>query len=299
MTPAEARARLALLAAGEEADLDLARAALYLAAEEIRPSTPTTTWRGSMPWPTTRPTCRLDTAPPLGRLLALNRYLFAEHGFTGNAHHYYDPRNSFLNEVLDRHMGIPITLSVVYLELGWRLELPLAGVGMPGHFLVGYYPQDGTRYVDVFNQGRLLTHDECVARLQAQFGNGFVFYDEHLAPVSKRQILTRMLTNLKQVYMQRQDLDRALAAVERILLLNPDQPGEVRDRGLLQYRRGALRDAHADLERYTQLAPDAHDAETVRRMALVWQPLGQPQLTPQPLQQHVSRALSHRATRQT
>jgi regulator of sirC expression with transglutaminase-like and TPR domain len=271
MTPEEARAHLALLAAGEEADLDLARAALYLAAEEY-PTLDADAYVARLDaMAHDAADLPLDTAPPLGRLLALNRYLFAEQGFTGNAHHYYDPRNSFLNEVLDRQMGIPITLSVVYLELGWRLELPLAGVGMPGHFLVGYYPEDGTRYVDVFNQGRLLTHDECVARLQAQFGNGFVVHDEHLAPVTKRQILTRMLTNLKQVYMQRQDLDRALAAVERILLLNPDQPGEVRDRGLIQYRRGALRDAHADLERYTQLVPDAHDAETVRRqMALVW-----------------------------
>jgi regulator of sirC expression with transglutaminase-like and TPR domain len=271
MTPEEARARLALLAAGEEADLDLARAALYLAAEEY-PALDAEAYVARLDaMAHDAADLPLDTAPPLGRLLALNRYLFAEQGFTGNAHHYYDPRNSFLNEVLDRQMGIPITLSVVYLELGWRLELPLAGVGMPGHFLVGYYPEDGTRYVDVFNQGRLLTHDDCVARLQAQFGSGFVVHEEHLAPVTKRQILTRMLTNLKQVYMQRQDLDRALAAVERILLLNPDQPGEVRDRGLIQYRRGALRDAHADLERYTQLVPDAHDAETVRRqMALVW-----------------------------
>src|SRR3954469_24460153 len=271
MTPEEARARLALLAAGEEADLDLARAALYLAAEEYPALDPDAYVARLDVMARDVADLPLETAAPLGRLLALNRYLFAEQGFTGNAHHYYDPRNSFLNEVLDRQMGIPITLSVVYLEVGWRLELPLAGVGMPGHFLVGYYPEDGTRYVDVFNQGRLLSHDECVARLQAQFGNGFVFHDEHLAPVSKRQILTRILTNLKQVYMQRQDLDRALAAVERILLLNPDQPAEVRDRGLIQYRRGALRDAHADLERYTELAPNADDAETVRRqMALVW-----------------------------
>ena len=271
MTPEEARARLALLAAGEEADLDLARAALYLAAEEYPTLDPDAYVARLDAMAADAAALPLETAPPLGRLLALNRYLFAEQGFTGNAYHYYDPRNSFLNDVLDRHTGIPITLSVVYLEIGWRLELPLAGVGMPGHFLVGYYPEDEPRYVDAFNQGRLLSRDECAARLQEQFGSGFVFHDEHLAPVSKRQILTRMLANLKQIYLQCQDLDRALAAVERILLLNPDQPGEVRDRGLLHYRRGALRDAHADLERYLQLAPDAHDAETVRRqMALVW-----------------------------
>jgi regulator of sirC expression with transglutaminase-like and TPR domain len=271
VTPEEARARLALLAAGGEAELDLARAALYLAAEEY-PALDADAYVARLDAMAREAAdLPLETAPPLGRLLALNRYLFAEQGFTGNAYHYYDPRNSFLNEVLDRHTGIPITLSVVYLELGWRLELPLAGVGMPGHFVVGYYPGSAPQYVDVFGQGRLLTREDCIARLQEQFGSGFVFRDEHLAPVTKRQILTRMLGNLKQIYMQRQDLDRALAAVERILLLNPDEPGEIRDRGLIHYRRGALREAHADLERYTHLAPDADDAETVRRqMALVW-----------------------------
>ncbi|HEY7063689.1 MAG TPA: tetratricopeptide repeat protein [Chloroflexota bacterium] len=271
MTPEEARAGFATLAAADEGGLDLARAALYLAAEEY-PALDVDAYvarldtlaRDAAEQP-------LETAPPLGRLLALNHYLFAEQGFIGNAYNYYDPRNSFLNEVLDRHTGIPITLSLVYLEVGWRLELPLAGVGMPGHFLVGYYPDGGAHYVDVFHQGPLLTRDDCVARLRQQFGNGFVFREEYLAPVSKRQILTRMLGNLKQLYQQREDWDRALAAVERILLLTPDAPGEVRDRGLVQYRRGALRAAHADLGRYLALAPTAHDADTVRRqMELVW-----------------------------
>ena len=271
ITPQEARARFAALAAGGEGDLDLARAALYLAAEEY-PELDVDAYVGRLDAMARDVADHpLDTPPPLGRLLALNQYLFGEQGFTGNAYNYYDPRNSFLNEVLDRHTGIPITLSVVYLEVGWRLELPLAGVGMPGHFLVGYYPEGGVQYVDVFNQGTLLGRDDCIARLRAQYGGGFVFQDAHLAPVSKRQILTRMLTNLRHVYSQREDWDRALAAVERSLLLNPDQPSEVRDRGLVQLRRGALRAAHADLERYTQLAPRADDLETVRgHMALAW-----------------------------
>ena len=270
MTPQEARERFAALAASDERDLDLARAALYLAAEEY-PDLDVDAYvarldamaRDAAELP-------LDTDPPLGRLLALNRYLFAEHGFIGNAYSYYDPRNSFLNEVLDRHTGIPITLSVVYLEVGWRLELPVAGVGMPSHFLVGYYADPEPRYVDVFNQGVLLTRDDCAARLRDTFGSGFVFRDEHLAPVSRRQILARMLTNLKQVYSQREDWDRALAAVERILLLNPDQPAELRDRGAIHLRRGALRAAEADLERYAQLAPSANDLPAVRdQIALV------------------------------
>jgi regulator of sirC expression with transglutaminase-like and TPR domain len=270
MTPQEARERFAALAAADEGDLDLARAALYLAAEEY-PDLDVDAYvarldamaRDAAELP-------LDTAPPLGRLLALNRYLFAEHGFIGNAYSYYDPRNSFLNEVLDRHTGIPITLSVVYLEVAWRLELPVAGVGMPSHFLVGYYADPEPRYLDVFNQGVLLSREDCAARLRDSFGSGFVFRDEYLAPVSRRQIITRMLTNLKQVYSQREDWDRALGAVERILLLNPDQPGEVRDRGGIHLRRGALRAAQDDLERYVQLAPEARDLPAVReQLALV------------------------------
>jgi regulator of sirC expression with transglutaminase-like and TPR domain len=124
--------------------------------------------------------------------------------------------------------------------------------------------------VDVFGQGVLLTRDDCAARLRDTFGSGFVFRDEYLAPVSKRQILTRMLTNLKQIYGQREDWDRALAAVERILLLNPEQPGEIRDRGAIHLRRGALQAARTDFERYMTLAPQANDLPAVRdQLALV------------------------------
>ena len=270
MTPDEARARFAALAAGEERDLDLARAALYVAAEEYSDLDVDAYVERLATMARDVAALPLETGAPLGRLLALNQYLFAEHGFIGNAYNYYDPRNSFLNEVLDRHTGIPITLSAIYLEIGWRLELPLAGVGMPSHFLVGYYADPEPRYVDVFGQGVLLTRDDCATRLRDTFGSGFVFRDEYLAPVSKRQILTRMLTNLKQVYGQREEWDRALAAAERTLLLNPDQPGELRDRGAIHLRRGALHAAQADLERYAQLAPQANDLPAVRdQLALI------------------------------
>jgi regulator of sirC expression with transglutaminase-like and TPR domain len=270
MTPAEARQRLAALAAGEDHAIDLARAALYLAAEEY-PALDIEAYVARLEaMAEDVADLPLTTAPPLGRLLALNQYLFALQGFRGNAAHYYDPRNSFLNEVLDRRTGIPITLSIVYLEVGWRLELPLAGVGTPTHFLVGYYAAQPPYYIDVFHQGLLLRREDCIARLRAQFGADFVFRDEYLAPVSKRQILTRLLTNLKLIYSQQGDWDRALGAVERILLLNPDAPAELRDRGLIQYRRGVLRAARADLARYLQLAPHAADGEAVQgQLALI------------------------------
>ncbi len=270
MMSEDARAGFAALVAGDEPDLDLARAALYLAAEEY-PALDVDAYAARLAaMAHDAADLPLETAPPLGRLLALNHYLFAEQGFHGNTASYYDPRNSFLNEVLDRHTGIPITLSVLYLELAWRLELPVAGVGMPSHFLVGYYGDRPPRYVDVFHEGRLLDRDDCAARLRDHFGGAFVLRDEHLAPVTKRQILTRMLTNLKHVYRQAEDWDRALGAVERILLLAPDEPGELRDRGAIQLRRGALQAAHADLARYLELAPRANDRRAVReQLALV------------------------------
>lgn len=264
MTPAEARERFATLVAATVDDVDLSRAALWLAAEEY-PTLDVDAYVARLDALAGEVSQRpLTTGPPLGRLLALNAVLFGEQGFVGNTYHYYDPRNSFLNEVLDRRTGIPITLSVVYLEVGWRLALPLAGVGMPSHFLVGYYGDAEPRFVDVFQQGTLLTRDDCAARLRAQYGAAFEVRDEHLAAVSKRQILVRMLTNLKLLYVQREDWDRALAAIDRVLLLQPDTPAELRDRGLLQFRRGAFRAASTDLERYLTLAPEAPDREAIR-----------------------------------
>ncbi len=271
MSPEEARQAFAAAIDRSDEAIDLARAALYLAAEEY-PALDVDAYVGRLDaLAADVAELPLETPAPLGRLLNLSAYLFAEQGFAGNARSYYDPRNSFLNEVLDRRTGIPITLCVVYLELGWRLGLPLAGVGMPGHFLVGYYPPYHVQYVDVFNQGRMLDRDDCVLMLRGMYGGGFVFQEEHLAPVDKRQILTRMLMNLKAIYSQRQDWDRALAVVERLLLLRPGHPLELRDRGLIQIRRGALRAAHADLERYLRLAPEADDRPAIRdQLALIW-----------------------------
>jgi len=274
MTRDEARQQFAALVGVEDSAIDLARAALCLAAEEY-PELSVDAYVARLETMAREAAdLPLETAPPLGRLLVLNHYLFAEQGFVGNTYSYYDPRNSFLNEVLDRRTGLPIALATVYLEIAWRLELPVAGVGMPSHFIVGFYPDAGPgeapRYVDVFHKGVLLTRDDCIARLRAQFRN-FEFREEHLAPVTKRQILTRMLTNLKVLYSQHEDWDRALAAVERILLLTPDQPGEVRDRGMIHLRRGALRAAATDLERYTELAPEAPDRKAVQeQVELAW-----------------------------
>jgi regulator of sirC expression with transglutaminase-like and TPR domain len=271
MTPEKARQAFATAVSGAADAIDLGRAALYLAAEEYPALDVEAYVRRLETLAHDVAELPLEKPAPLGRLLNLSRYLFAEQGFGGNTRAYYDPRNSFLNEVLDRRTGIPIALSVVYLEIGWRLGLPLAGVGLPGHFLVGYYPPYQVQYVDVFNQGRMIGREDCILMLRGMYGGGFVFHEEHLAPVDKRQILIRMLTNLKQIYSQQEDWSRVLAVVERLLLLQPNHPPELRDRGLVHFRRGDFRQAHADLERYTQLAPAANDLPAIReQMAFIW-----------------------------
>jgi regulator of sirC expression with transglutaminase-like and TPR domain len=265
MTASDARARFAALVAAPDEALDLGYAALWLAAEEY-PGLDVEAYASRFDTLAGAVAARpLPAPPPLGRLLALNAHLFDELGFHGNTEDYYDPRNSFLNEVLDRRTGIPITLAVVHLEVGWRLGLPLQGVGMPGHFLVGYYPPgEPPRYIDVFAGGAILTRDECAARLSAQLG-GFVPRAAHFAPVGKRQILLRMLTNLKHIYAQQGEWERALAAIERLLLLQPDALAELRDRGLVHLHRGDLRACRRDLRRYLELAPQAPDAAAVEQ----------------------------------
>jgi regulator of sirC expression with transglutaminase-like and TPR domain len=211
---------------------------------------------------------RLPQAPePTDIIDNLNIQLFREEGLTGNESEYYDPRNSFLNEVLDRKRGIPITLSVIYLEVGRRLGLPLVGVGFPGHFLVKYSGADGEIVLDPFAGGATLSREDLVQRLRRMYGDANPFLaqiPQLLAPASKKEILVRILRNLKGIYLQKNDFARALAASDRILLVAPDLATEVRDRGAVHQRLGHLQAAQQDLRRYLQMVPDAEDAEAVR-----------------------------------
>ncbi|HEY7492552.1 MAG TPA: tetratricopeptide repeat protein [Candidatus Tectomicrobia bacterium] len=193
----------------------------------------------------------------------LNAYLFDTQGFYGNQEDYYDPRNSFLNDVLDRKTGIPITLSVLYLELGRQVGLPIVGVGLPGHFIVQYAAQPGQFWIDPFHRGQILTRADCMARLQDIYGQTLAWHDNHLQPVSDHDILRRILHNLKAIYLRQSDYGRALSVVERLLLLTPEMPTEVRDRGLLRSQLGHLQAALEDLQYYLQLAPDAPDAVVI------------------------------------
>jgi regulator of sirC expression with transglutaminase-like and TPR domain len=212
---------------------------------------------------------RLDPDGGPARVMGeVGRYLAGERGFRGNAEEYYDPRNSCLNAVLDRRLGLPITLSVVYLEVGWRLGLPLAGVGMPGHFLVKHAGDDGPAViVDPFGGGALLSEADCAERLRRVHGRPVPLEPHYLAAVTRKQILARMLTNLKHIYLSPASLDyaRALDTIEHLLLLSPWALDQVRDRGLVQWQLGHTEAAIVDLETYLQYAGDAADAPLIQQ----------------------------------
>jgi len=204
---------------------------------------------------------------PRATIAAINAYLFGELGFRGNVGDYYDPRNSFLNDILARRTGLPIGLSLLYLEVARRLDFPMAGVGLPGHFVVkhsGSEPAGGDIFVDPFFGGAVLTPAQLAERVRASF-NGVLSFEEHyLGAVTKKQILTRLLTNLKGYYARRGDARRALAVVEYLLLLAPWNLDERRDRGLLALQLGRHQQALADLEAYEQFAAGASDLDDVR-----------------------------------
>lgn len=200
----------------------------------------------------------------LGRLHRLREYLFVEQGFTGNRDDYYDPRNSFLNDVLDRRQGIPITLSLVLMEVGKRLGLAIEGIGLPGHFIAGARLDDSQILLDPFNGGALVTPEECAELVGSVVGRPVTLRPEHYAPVSGRQLLTRMLANLKGAYWRRQEWDRVVGAIDRLLVLDPKAAGEWRDRGVAWSNLGEVRRGLGDWERYLTEFPDAEDHETVK-----------------------------------
>jgi regulator of sirC expression with transglutaminase-like and TPR domain len=258
----QARARFAALVAGPE--ILLAEAALAVAEEEY-PGLDAGGYLAQLDRLGERVGQRLGPSPPPRAVLdAMKVVLFREEGFRGNEADYYDPRNSYLNEVLDRRLGIPITLSILYVEVARRVGLELLGVGFPGHFLVKSPAVGATPdlFIDPFNGGDVLAATECVARFQAVL-KGRDFDPSFLDPVDTRHILIRMLHNLKKIYVERGDDVRALWVIDRLLLVLPGNLEERRDRGLLSARLGGTRAAVKDLEAYLEGAPLASDAKEV------------------------------------
>ncbi|HEV2492240.1 MAG TPA: transglutaminase-like domain-containing protein [Terriglobia bacterium] len=216
---------------------------------------------------------RLDAcASALSNIEALNAYLFEKENFAGNEEEYDDPRNSFLNDVLDRKKGIPITLSLVYTEVARRHSLPVVGVGFPGHFLVKYMatprggpssqagalPEEilgGEILVDPYHRGAILTREDCVALLKSHFGQEAQLEPQFLAPSAPKEILARMLNNLKGSYFRRQNFSKVLTMIELALAIDPASARDVRDRGMVYFAMKRYNEALADFKAYLSLSP--------------------------------------------
>lgn len=207
---------------------------------------------------------RIDSNPL--KMQAINHRLFNELGYAGNHSEYYDPRNSYMNEVLTRRLGNPISLALVQMEVARRLGVPLDGVSFPGHFLVRLPVDDGVLVMDPFNRGRPLNADELRQRARPHYGEEVPddALMDILSPASPRAILIRMLRNLHALYAENADWARAVRCTDRILRLAPDNAEALRDRGLGYSELGHWAGARHDLGRYLQLNPEADDAEAVR-----------------------------------
>lgn len=256
----------AWLSSAEQAKFDPVDAALLVARDEY----PQLDWRAYRAQLDAIGRYAVDAvgapADPIERVRGLNRVLFEHQGFAGNLLDFYDPRNSYLNDVLDRRLGIPLTLSIIYLEVGRRLGLALEGVSFPGHFLVRLGLPDGVLILDPFRRGKSIGAEELILRVRSVQGRELE--DRRallslLAPASPRSMLERMLVNLKSIYAARADQERALRVAHRLVQLQPS-PENVRDRGIFYRAIGAHSAARRDFARYLDERTDPPDAEQLR-----------------------------------
>ena len=265
MEVSEARRRFAAYIARPPEDFRLAEGALLVALEAY-PDLDVDAYRRRLDGMAETISARLGLELEPRRIVShINACLFKEQGFRGNRRDYYDTRNSFLNEVLDRKVGIPITLSIIYLDIGRRVGLPINGVGLPGHFVVQYGAHPEPFYIDPFHGGKLLSEQDCAARVAQIHGQDLPWQESYLDAVSDLHILARVLNNLKVIYVRKGAHELALGAVDRLILLKPDIPSEIRDRGLLRAQLGQLRRALEDLTTYLEACPEAPDAPAMRR----------------------------------
>jgi regulator of sirC expression with transglutaminase-like and TPR domain len=205
-----------------------------------------------------------DDKNPYRTVAALNTVLFKQLGFEGNRDEYYDPKNSFLNDVIARRKGIPITLAVMYMEVARRVGLSLDGVGFPGHFLVKYQDTDGEIIIDVFNKGEILAREDLDRLLQQLYRGRLSYQSEFVTALGKRDILRRLLNNLKLIYLRKGEALKALPVLDQLVILNPRAADDIRDRGFLYMKLESYMRAMEDLESYLRLVPDADDAAIIK-----------------------------------
>lgn len=262
--PALARQRFREIAQLPDAALDLVEGSLVIALEE-NPSLDidrylrkVTEWSEAV---RERARGRRD----IERVIeAINRVLFQEEGFRGEDEDYYDPRSALLNETFDRHAGLPITLSILYIELSRRAGVDVTGVALPGRFLVKFSGDFGVIVVDPFDGGRVLSTLELQKLLDEVYGGGVRFREQHLRSFTRKEILARELAQLKAAYLAQHEIARAAASVDRLLILDERDAFEVRDRAALAMQLHAYSQAIECLERYLELMPHADDRGRVR-----------------------------------
>ena len=261
---AATRARFARLVAAPESEIDLGVGALTIAADgrpDVEPE-PTIAILESL---AERVRVRLDVGDAQTHVIErLHDVLYRETGFRGpTAAEYHDPRLSLLDLVAWRRIGLPISLAIVELKVAWRIGLPLVGIGLPGHFIVG---APGGLLLDPAGDGRRLRPDDCQALIRRAIGDGVLFHAGMLRPATKRDILTRVLRNLRSAHLAARDWPAALGAVELLAVIEPTDPDHGRDRGLLLGRMGRFTEAIAALSRYLDERPDGSDASDVRQV---------------------------------
>ena len=259
--------RLREIVSGDEDDIDLAEAAL-LVATHAHPALDVPLYLARLDELGATLKSRIPAdAVVSDRITALNQYLFGDLGFAPNTENYYDPRNSFLHDVLERRVGIPITLSVVYMEVGRRIGLSLQGVSFPGHFLVKCAVSDGMVVLDPYSGGISLGLTDLQKRLRevqgGEVSRGIIA--SLLVSAGKKDIILRMLRNLKAIYLREHELDKALAIMNWIVAAAPAQALELRDRGMVYHELEAFRAAQSDFEQYLRLAPAAEDMDDIRQ----------------------------------
>lgn len=252
-----------MIISGDDDEIDLAEAVLLIAAEEY-PSLDIPAYIEKLDRFGAVAAERASSERDVRYVIAsLNSTLFETLGFHGCRDSYYDPRNSFLNQVIERRTGLPITLSVVYIEVARRIGLKVHGVGLPYHFVTKIETETGELFIDPFNEGQLLTASDCAALVVELSRGTAALFPEHLEAVDKKRILGRILLNLLGLY-KANDPRRALAALDRLLLITPDNASYLRMRGMLLAKAGDQKNAIAQLERYLDANGDAEDSEEIR-----------------------------------
>lgn len=251
---------------GCDEDIDLGRAAFLVAKLEY-PELPIDTHLECFDALAARTAYRISgSVDPLDQITALTSTVIKGLGLKGAQDSYYDPRNSFINDVMERKVGIPISISIIYMAIGARAGIALGGTSMPMHFLVRVLGLKEPKFVDCYNGGHVVSRSECEEAVRLMSRGQIGFRDEMLDVIPNSAVITRLLTNLKMIYQNTLQYVKVLPILDRLLILNPSETGLLRERGIARYKLGHGNLARQDLQDYLQTAIEAPDADEIRNL---------------------------------